>query len=61
MTGTMHRVWTVAKVLLCAGAVILIFSPQAVTHDAAKAWRCRSDSLMTRYERADSCRPESWR
>ena len=50
-----------AKLILVAGVIALVFSFQAVTHDLAKAWRCRPDDRATRYERADACRPESWR
>ena len=50
-----------AKMLLATGAVILAFSLQAVSHDVAKAWRCRPDTFATSYERADACRPEGWR
>ena len=51
----------IAKLLLPVAAVFLAFSLQAVTHDVAKAWRCRPDGFETRYEREDACRIESWR
>ena len=57
----MRRLIAAAKVLLSAAGVMLVFSLQAVTHDVSKSWRCRRDTFATTYERADACRPESWR
>ncbi len=57
----MRVTFTLAKVLLSAGAVTLVFSLNSWPHDVAKVWRCRPDDRATSYERADACRPENWR
>ena len=56
----MHRLVVIANVLMSAATITLVFSCDAV-HEASQAWRRRPDDRDTTYERADACRPESWR